>query len=95
MVIFSENEEDYKRNIQEIVQVAPSEVVRYLESTWLQYIDRFVRLHTGRYLHLGTSSTSRGEGAHYVVKRYIKIATLDLLQVNNFIIIIRSANEYI
>ena len=32
-------------------------------------------------LNFGTTSTSRGEGSHYVLKRYLKIANLDLLQV--------------
>jgi len=36
---------------------------------------------TDRHLHLGSTTTSRGEGNHFVAKRYIKIVNGDLLMV--------------
>jgi hypothetical protein len=40
-----------------------------------------VRAFTDRYLHLGSRSTSRGQGNHFCVKRYISFARCDLLRV--------------
>ncbi|KAI9910986.1 hypothetical protein PsorP6_010898 [Peronosclerospora sorghi] len=36
---------------------------------------------TDQYLHFGTTSTSRGEGNHFMLKKYLKIANGDLLTV--------------
>lgn len=56
-------------------------VVDYVEKTWIVRKEQFVRCYTDQYLHLGSRSTSRGEGSHFVIKRYINLARCDLLQV--------------
>jgi hypothetical protein len=57
--------------------------VEYLERIWLIHKEKIVRCWTNQYLHFGTTSTSRGEGNHFVVKRYLKIANGDMLMVLN------------
>jgi MULE transposase domain/FAR1 DNA-binding domain len=53
--------------------------LRYLDNTWLQnHKERFVQYWTNRYLHFGHRETSRAEGAHSVIKRYLQVSTGDL-----------------
>jgi Zinc knuckle len=56
-------------------------LVDYVERTWLVHKEKIVRCWTDQHLHFGTTSTSRGEGNHFVVKRFLKIVNLDLLMV--------------
>ena len=52
----------------------------YLKATWLPWKERFVSAWTDKHMHLRTTVTSRVEGAHATLKRYLKVcATLFLL----------------
>ena len=49
-------------------------LLRYLSGTWLdRHRQRFVRCWADRYLHFGHCETSRAEGAHSVIKRYLQV----------------------
>jgi hypothetical protein len=55
------------------------ELVQYAKETWLDHyklslVQNFADLH----LHLGNRTTSRVEGAHSVLKRYLQVSTGDL-----------------
>jgi histone-lysine N-methyltransferase SETD2 len=53
--------------------------LQYIEKTWLtDYKERFVQCWANRYLHFGHRQTSRAEGAHSVIKRYLQVSTGDL-----------------
>ena len=53
--------------------------LRYLKQTWLtDHKERFVQCWTNKYLHFGHQETSRAEGAHSVIKRYLQVSTGDL-----------------
>ena len=52
--------------------------VRYLTATWMQYKERFVPAWTNRYMHLGSTTSSRAEGAHATIKRYLQVSTGNL-----------------
>jgi hypothetical protein len=55
--------------------------VEYIKSTWLTLTRKtqIVRAWTDQYLHFGVTVTSRIEGAHAVVKRFLEGLSSDLL----------------
>jgi hypothetical protein len=55
--------------------------VKYLKRIWLIHKEKICW--TNQYLHFGTTSTLRGEGNHFFVERYLKIANGDMLTVLN------------
>jgi hypothetical protein len=57
------------------------QVINYISEHWMPYQDRFINCYTAKVLNFGTTSSSRGEGSHFVLKRYLKISHLDLLSV--------------
>lgn len=58
------------------------EDLHYLYKTWLEpWSDRFCKCETNKILHFGNTTTSRVEGMHRVLKRYLKFSTGDLMTV--------------
>jgi len=55
--------------------------LNYITHTWLPWKERFVKCFTGKNPHFGTTSSSRGEGSHFVLKRFLNISQLDMLSV--------------
>ena len=56
--------------------------VNYLYKTWLlPWSERFCKCETNKILHFGATTTSRVEGMHRVLKRYLKFSTGDLMTV--------------
>ena len=56
--------------------------VQYLFKTWMEpWCDRFCKYATNKVLHFGITTTSRVEGMHRVLKRYLKFSTGDLMTV--------------
>jgi hypothetical protein len=55
--------------------------LEYLKTYWIPYKDRFLYCYTNTYMHIGSTSTSRVEGNHSVLKSYISISKLNLLEV--------------
>jgi hypothetical protein len=54
-------------------------VVQYMKETWLDLWKYFlVHAYVDRHLHLGTRTTSRVEGAHATLKKYLQVSTEDL-----------------
>jgi hypothetical protein len=49
--------------------------ITYIESNWLEYKELFGTAWTRRFLHFGSTTTSRVEGAHHAAKMYIKVST--------------------
>jgi hypothetical protein len=54
-------------------------LVKYVHDTWLLYKTKLVRCWTDCYAHFGSTSTSRCEGFHAVVKKILRIVHNDLL----------------
>ena len=53
------------------------EEVQYLWETWLRpYADRLIAFSTNKYLHFGLTVTSRAEGAHSILKKYLQVSVL-------------------
>ena len=59
---------------------APNALV-YVQRTWLTYKEMFIRAWVGQYLHLGNWATSRVEGSHAFLKKYIGGSSGDMLHV--------------
>ncbi|KAI9916286.1 hypothetical protein PsorP6_017957 [Peronosclerospora sorghi] len=58
-----------------------TEAVAYIDKQWTPFKTRFVSAWTNLVLHFNNVNTSRVEGAHSVIKKYIKVSTLDLWDV--------------
>ncbi|KAG5544831.1 hypothetical protein RHGRI_017326 [Rhododendron griersonianum] len=50
-------------------------VCNYIKNTWLPFKEKFVKAWTGNHLHFGNHVTSRAEGAHAMLKRYLTVST--------------------
>ncbi|XP_058217649.1 uncharacterized protein LOC131328770 [Rhododendron vialii] len=50
-------------------------VHNYIKNTWLPFKEKFVKAWTGNHLHFGNRVTSRAEGAHAMLKRYLTVST--------------------
>nr|XP_043637923.1 protein FAR1-RELATED SEQUENCE 5-like [Erigeron canadensis] len=51
------------------------EALEYIKSTWLPWKEKFVNAWTEKYLHFGNRCSSRAEGAHAKVKKYLEVST--------------------
>jgi hypothetical protein len=45
----------------------------------MPHTDKFVACYINDYLNFGSSSTSRVEGNHHIIKSYIRLGSMDLL----------------
>ena len=53
----------------------------YIKTTWMPHQEKFVASFINQFPHFGSSSTSRVEGSHHVIKSYVRLGKLDLLVV--------------
>ncbi|KAG5552486.1 hypothetical protein RHGRI_010537 [Rhododendron griersonianum] len=58
-------------------------VLSYIQRTWLPFKERFVKVWTEKCSHFGNCVSSRAEGAHGKLKKYLQVSTGDLHQVKN------------
>lgn len=83
-LINSSNIDEYNAQLAKFTtqfnQIAPN-ALRYIQSTWLTYKEMFIRAWVGQYLHLGNWATSRVEGSHAFLKKYIGGSSGDMLHV--------------
>ena len=56
-------------------------ILTYIRSTWLPWKERFVFAWTGQFSHFGNNVTSRAEGAHGTLKKYLQVSTGGLREV--------------
>ncbi|XP_058185926.1 PKS-NRPS hybrid synthetase cheA-like [Rhododendron vialii] len=56
-------------------------VLSYIQRTWLPFKERFVKAWTEKCAHFGNRVSSRAEGAHGKLKKYLQVSTGDLHQV--------------
>ena len=52
--------------------------INYIEETWLVHKEKFVQAYVDKHMHLGSRATSRIEGAHAILKRWLEVSTGDL-----------------
>ena len=59
------------------------DLLTYLQNTWIDRSDEFVRCYTDRLRHYGNTSNSRAEGANWGIKYYLINSRSDLNEVIN------------
>ncbi len=82
-VIRSKTKDEFEENWADLDNndTIPTNVKTYLWNTWLlDHKTRFVEAWTDQLLHLGAVDSSRVEGAHRILKCYIKVRSYDLRQ---------------
>ncbi|KAG1439492.1 hypothetical protein G6F56_012278 [Rhizopus delemar] len=81
MVSSSSTEVDFERNFSEFsMQFTSGEAgirfIDYIKDTWVEnHKEKFVAAWTDEHMHFNSTSSSRVEGAHLMLKRYIKSST--------------------
>ena len=50
-------------------------VLTYIKKTWLPWKEKFVNAWTGQVCHSGNQVTSRAEGAHATLKKYLQVSS--------------------
>ena len=77
-IINSESEAKFNEYWAGVCEQYRGPIACYLRSTWFPHKERFVRAWADRYLHLGNRATSRVEGAHAMIKKYLQVSIGDL-----------------
>jgi hypothetical protein len=56
-----------------------NELYLYIKSIWiLPYEKKFIKAYTNNYLHFNSTTSSRAEGSHSVLKRYLQVSIHEL-----------------
>ena len=83
--VVSEEEED-TRAMYRYLRRSYIKIFRYLHKTWIDsWRKKIIKCYTNRFLHLGTTTTSRVESAHKALKVALGFSTGDLYIVVNAI----------
>lgn len=84
-MINSRNEGEFEEawNLFELLYKEKEEVISYIRRTWLPFKERFVKAWVDNCLHFGNQVSSRVEGAHSKLKKYMQVPTSDLQEVKN------------
>lgn len=59
------------------------DVMKYLTFTYITHATKFVRCFINRVLHFSTTTTSRGESGHAMLKKHLGTSTKDLKTIIN------------
>ncbi|KAJ3705596.1 hypothetical protein LUZ61_009301 [Rhynchospora tenuis] len=79
-VVYSSTEGEYIDNWREFETTykEKNEALVYIKETWLPLKEKFVSAWTDGHLHLGNRASSRAEGAHSKLKKYLEVSTGNL-----------------
>jgi hypothetical protein len=85
VLVSSTSEEDYEKQVLKLTRLLSDkpEVLNYVTKTWLIHKKHFVKAWTLNYPHFGSKTSSRAEGAHAFIKKFLQVSTGDLLTVFN------------
>ncbi|KAF7120003.1 hypothetical protein RHSIM_Rhsim13G0144200 [Rhododendron simsii] len=67
----------------ELLYKDKEKVLDYIRNTWFPFKERFVHAWTENCAHFGNRVSSRAEGAHGKLKKYLQVSIGDLYQVKN------------
>lgn len=81
----SRNEEELEQAwaFFEVLYNEKPDVISYIRRTWIPFKQRFVKAWTDNCIHFGNRASSRAEGAHSKLKKYLQVSTGDLHEVKN------------
>lgn len=75
-------QEEFEKNFLQFKNSLPAmgraSFEQYLQKEWIPYKEKFVQAWTKNVRHFNTTATSRVEGMHATVKRFIKVSNSDL-----------------
>jgi len=79
-LVESPTEESYASNLLKFKEVCMPfpEFITYVQTTFLNLKEKFVRAWTNKVLHLGCKTTNIFESAHVVLKKYLRSSVGDL-----------------
>jgi hypothetical protein len=83
LVMYANSERDFEMNwtAMKTKYGSDSQLVRYMQNTWMPYKENFIAYCINRHFHLGSHKTSRVEGSHSALKQYLDHSMGDLLLV--------------
>ncbi|PWA36651.1 hypothetical protein CTI12_AA597770 [Artemisia annua] len=74
--LFNKNWADF-----ELFYKGKKDALDYIKKNWFPWKEKFVSAWTEKYLHFGNRASSRAEGAHAKLKKYLQVSTGDFHQV--------------
>lgn len=74
--LFNKNWADF-----ELFYKGKKDALEYIKKNWFPWKEKFVSAWTEKYLHFGNRASSRAEGAHAKLKKYLNVSTGDFQQV--------------
>lgn len=81
-IVWSTTESEYERR-RSVLHLLSAKEAKYVDDTWLtKWKTRIVRFWTNEILHFGLQTTSRVEGYHRSLKRWLHSSTGDLLHLH-------------
>ena len=76
---------EYLKNFMILHEKISVNAFHYLDRTWLIHKKRFICAWTNKVKHFGHTVTSRVEGGHAMIKKWIAVSTGDLATVHNLL----------
>lgn len=84
MSLYSKTETEVNINLEELIssfgENHPS--IQYIRRNIMRHKEKIICFWTDRYLHFGSTVTSRVEGAHFILKQYLESPAIDLLELH-------------
>ncbi|XP_021840674.2 protein FAR1-RELATED SEQUENCE 5-like [Spinacia oleracea] len=84
-MIYAETEEQFEESwlFLQLIYKEKNDIIDYISSTWIPVKKKFVSVWTEKILHFGNRASSRAEGAHAKLKKYLHVSTGNIRQVKN------------
>jgi MULE transposase domain len=81
MCCSSDTELKFQHNWGLLLEKADAATICYIEENWMVHKTKFLNIYTNKFQHMGSTATSRAEGSHSVIKKFILNSYGDLLMV--------------
>ncbi|XP_074293185.1 protein FAR-RED IMPAIRED RESPONSE 1-like [Silene latifolia] len=84
-IIYAETEEAFEESwlFLQLLYREKKEAITYIEKTWIPEKKKFVSAWTENHMHFGNRASSRVEGAHAKLKKYLQVSNGNLHRVKN------------
>jgi MULE transposase domain/FAR1 DNA-binding domain len=77
-VIYNSKIDEFEHQLYEFKRKYNSDIdiITYIDNTWINiHKEKFITAFTNEYLHFNSTSSSRVEGAHSIIKKYLLVST--------------------
>lgn len=84
-MVYTETKEQLEEcwSFLQLIYKEKKNVIEYLNITWILVKEKFVNVRTKKHKHLNHHASSRVEGAHSKLKKYLQVSTENFGYVNN------------